>query len=124
MAHTITDPAASAALTGEANGGSAIITSYKTGLTSDKQYNGQPFSQVASLGMCLDGESVTIRFPGSIEGLTPQQVQAAVRTLNFIRVKFTGLSLDVKGDKFNKVTYTGTAERVEVVPAAPIPGKS
>ena len=95
MPHLITEPAASAALTGEINGGSAIITSYKTDLTSDKQFNGQPFSQMSSLGVCLDGEPVTIKIPGRIEGPTPQQVQAAVRTLNFIRVKFTGLTLEV-----------------------------
>lgn len=122
MPHYITEPAATAALTGDPNGGSAVITNYKTGLISEKQFNSLPFSQVSSLGMCLDGEPVTIRIPGEIEGLTPQQVQAAVRTLSFVRVRFTGLTLEVKGGEYNRVVYSGTAEKAEIV-APPPSGK-
>lgn len=122
MPHLITEPAATAALTGEING-SAAITSYKTGIVNEKQFGGASFSQVSSIGICLDGEVVTIRFPGAIDGLTPQQVQNAIRTLNFVRVKFTGLTIEVKGGDYNRVTYTGTAEKAELVTAPPTTGK-
>lgn len=122
MSHTINDPAATAALTGEITGGSAVITSYRTGLTNEKQFGGLTFSQVSSIGVCLGGEVVTIKFPGEIAGLTAQQVQEAVRTLNFVRVRFTGLTIEIRGAEFNRVSYVGTAEKAEIV-TPPLSGK-
>lgn len=123
MAHFMTEPASTVALTGEI-GGSVALTNYKTSLTSERLFDGNPFSQVGTIAVCLDGDPVTIKFPGQIEGLTAQQVQNAVRTLNFIRVKFTGLTLTVTGDQYNRVTYSGVAEKAELVTAAPAAGKS
>lgn len=123
MSHLITEPAATAALTGEING-SAAITSYKTGIVNEKQFGGESFSQVSAIGVCLGGEVVTIKFPGEVAGLTAQQVQEAVRTLNFVRVRFTGLTIEVKGGEYNRVTYSGTAEKAEIVPTSPATGKA
>lgn len=120
MKHYIYDPA-SGLILGESG---APVTGYEPGLTSERQFDGKPFSRLTVMATSTNGELATISIPGGVEGLTPQQVQSAVRTLNFIRVKFTGLTLEIKGGEYNKVTYTGTAERAEVVPAAPIPGKS
>lgn len=114
MRHYIFQPAASAILGPDG----APITSYETGLTSERMFENQPFSRLTVMATNTNGELAAISVRGTIEGLTTQRVQEAVRTLNFLRVKFIGLTLEVKGDSFNKVSYTGTAEKAEVVTSA------
>lgn len=113
--HNIYDPAATALV-----GDPAILVGLETGLTSDKLYSGQPFSRLSCLSPSAGGETVTLTVPGTIPGVTPAEVAQRVAALNFVRVRFTGLTCEVRGDSFNKVTYSGTAEKAEVV-AAPSP---
>ena len=113
--HTIFEPAASAILGPDGT----PITSYETGLTNERLFNNQPFSRFTVMATSTSGELATISVPGSVDGLTTQRVQEAVRTLSFIKVKFTGLTLEAKGDSYNKVTWSGVAEKAEVVPASP-----
>ena len=123
MPHPITEPAASVVLTGAVDNPGAAVVGLQTGCTSDYIFDGRPHSKISVIATCADGERVTVAVPGTVDGLTPQQVQNAVRTLNFIRIKFTGLVLDVKGNDHNKINYTGTADKAEIVtPAAPAPG--
>lgn len=119
MKHFIYEPAASAILGLDG----APITGFETGLTSEKIFDGQQFSRLTVMATATNGETATISVRGVVDGLTTQRVQEAVRTLNFLRVKFTGLTLEAKGAEFNRVTYTGTAEKAEVVTLpAPAPG--
>lgn len=121
MKHYIYDPAASAILGLDG----APITGYEPGLTSERLFENQPFSRLTLMATNTNGELATISTRGVVDGLTPQRVQEAVRTLNFIRVKFTGLILEAKGDAYNKLSWSGTAEKAEIVtPAAPAPGTS
>ncbi len=108
--HYIRDPIASAIL-----GDAAAVTGYETGLTNDRIFGGQPFSRIACIAPYLDGERIVITVPGIVQGLTPEMVQEATRHLMFLRVKFAGLAIEVKGDSYNSVTYTGTAERAALV---------
>lgn len=119
MKHYIYDPAASAILGLDG----APITGYETGLTSERVFDNQPFSRLTLMATNTSGELATISTRGVVDGLTPQRVQEAVRTLNFIRVKFTGLTLEAKGDSYNKVIWSGTAEKAEIVTSA-APAKS
>lgn len=118
MKHLIYEPAASDILGLDG----APITSYETGLTSEKMFDGQPFARITVMATNTNGEVATISVRGTVEGLTTERVQAAVRTLNFIRVKFSGLTLEERGDSFNKLTRIGVAEKAELVPAAPASG--
>lgn len=116
--HYIYEPAASAILGPEG----APVTGYEPGLTSERLFDGQPFSRITLMATGTNGELATISVRGVVDGLTTQRVQEAVRTLNFLRVKFTGLTLEAKGDSFNKVTWSGTAEKAEIITsAAPAP---
>lgn len=119
MPHPITEPAASVILTGAVDNPGAAVVGLQTGCTSDYVFDGRPHSKISVIATCADGERVTVAVPGTVDGLTPQRVQEAVRTLNFIRVKFTGLTLEAKGDTYNKLSWSGTAEKAEVItPAA------
>lgn len=108
--HYIREPIASAIL-----GDAAAVTSYEAGLTNDRIFGGQPYSRVGCIAPYLDGERVVISLPGVVQGLTPDMVQEATRRLTFLRVKFAGLVLEVKGDSYNNVTYVATAERAALV---------
>lgn len=108
--HFVREPIASALL-----GDAAAVTSYETGLISDRVNGGQPFSRVGCIAPYLDGERVVVTVPGVVQGLTTEMVQDATRRLAFVRVKFVGLTLEVKGDAYNSVSYTGTAERAALV---------
>lgn len=118
MRHLIYEPAASAILGLDG----APVTSIESGLASEKMFDNQPFSRITVMATNTNGEIATISVRGTVEGLTTERVQAAVRTLNFLRVKFSGLTLEPKAAEFNRLTYTGTAEKAEIVPAAPAPG--
>lgn len=124
MPHPITEPAASVILTGSVDNVGAALVGYQTGCTSDYLFEGRPHSKLSVIATCADGERVTIAVPGSVDGLSPQQVQNAVRMLNFVKIKFTGLVLDVKGGEHNRVSYGGTAEKAEIVTSASAPGKN
>lgn len=115
MKHYLYEPAASAILGPDG----APVTSYETGLTSDKLFNGQPYSRLVIMATNTNGELATVTVPSTVDGLTTQRVQEAVRTLSFIKVKFIGLTLEGKGDSYNKLTWTGTAEKAEIVTATP-----
>lgn len=117
MSKHLYNEALSVALVGEP----AVLVGLEAGLTSEKQFNGQPFSRLTCLSPNAGGETVTITVPGTIPGVTPAEVAQRVATLNFVRVKFTGLTCEVRGDSFNKVSYTGTAEKAEVVTTPPGP---
>lgn len=108
--HFIRDPMASNLL-----GTPAVVTGYITGLTSDTKFNGNPYSEVACLAPYMNGELVRVNIPGVVEGLTSEMVQEACCRLTFVRVKFTGLVLEIKGEQFNRVTYVGTADRAALV---------
>lgn len=108
--HYIREPIASAIL-----GDAAAVTSYETGLSNDRIFGGQPYSRVSCIAPYLDGERVVIVLPGTVQGLTPEMVQEATRRLTFLRVKFVGLSLEIKGDSYNTVSFVGTAERAALV---------
>lgn len=116
--HYIYEPAASAILGIDG----APVTGFESGLTSEKMFDNQTYSRITVMATNTNGELATVSVRGTIEGLTAQRVQEAVRTLNFLRVKFTGLTLEEKGDSFNKLTRIGVAEKAELVPAAPAPG--
>lgn len=118
MKHYVYEPAASAILGLDG----APITSYEPGLTSEKMFDGQPFARITVMATATNGETATISVRGVVDGLTTQRVQEAVRTLNFLRVKFIGLTLEERGDSFNKLTRIGVADKAEIVPAAPAPG--
>lgn len=98
-------------------GDPAVLVALESGLASEKIFGGQPFSRATCLSPNAGGETVTITIPGSIPGLAPAEVAQRVATLDFVRVKFSGLAVEVKGGEFNRVTYTGTAEKAEVVTA-------
>lgn len=108
--HLINGPMAVAML-----GDPAIVLSLSTGLTSKAKFAGQPYSQIACLAPHLDGERVLIDVPGMVQGITSEMVQEATLRLSFVRVKFTGLVLEIKGGDFNSVTYQGTADRATLV---------
>lgn len=116
--HYVYEPAASTILGPDG----APITSFEPGLTSERFFDNQPFSRLTLMATNTNGELATVNVRGTIEGLTTQRVQEAVRTLNFIRVRFSGLTLEAKGDSYNKVTWTGIAEKAEIVPAPPVSG--
>lgn len=108
--HYIREPIASAIL-----GETAAVTSYEAGLTNDRIFGGQPYSRVSCIAPYLDGERVVVTVPGIVQGLTPEMVQEATRRLLFLRVKFSGLVIEIKGDSYNSVSYVGTAERAALV---------
>lgn len=109
--HTIRNPLASSML-----GDPAVVVSYSTGLTSDKKFGGQSFSEVTCLAPYLNGEIVRVNVPGVVEGMTTEMVQEATCRLSFVRVKFSAdLVLEVKGREYNSVTYSGTADRAVLV---------
>lgn len=108
--HYIREPIASAIL-GEA----AAVTSYETGLSSERLFNGQQYSRIGCIAPHLDGERVVVTVPGTVQGLTEELVQEGTRRLTFARVKFAGLVLEVKGDSYNTVTYQGIAEQATLV---------
>lgn len=109
--HIIATPLASTML-----GDPAVVVSCNTGLTSEKKFGGQPFSEVVCLAPHLNGELVRVTVPGMVEGLTTEMVQDACCRLSFVRVRFSNdLALEIKGDSYNKVTYTGTASRAVLV---------
>lgn len=106
-------PVLSLALVGDP----AVLVGLEANLTSDKLFNGQPFNRLTCLSPNAGGETVSINAPGTIPGITPAEVAQRVAALDFVRVKFTGLTVEVKGGEYNKVTYVGTAERAEIVTA-------
>lgn len=108
--HFIRDPIASAIL-----GEVAAVTSYETGLSSERVFNGQQYSRVGCIAPYLDGERVVVTVPGTVQGLTEEFVQECTRRLTFARVKFSGLVLEVKGDSYNTVSYQGSAEQAALV---------
>lgn len=110
MTHHIYEPASTALV-----GDPTPIASYETGKQNEKLFDGQPFSRIVCIASSTDSEQVEIAVRGAIQGLTPQQVQEAARKLVFVRVKLSGVTLSVRGDQFNKVTYSGTAEKAEIV---------
>lgn len=120
MKHYIYDPAATEVLGKDGS----PITGYEPGLTNEKVLDGQPFSRLTVMAVCTNGELATITVPGKVEGLTVQQVQESVRNLTFIKVKFSGLTLEEKGDSYNKLTRTGMAEKATIVTPIPTPSKS
>lgn len=111
MAHLIYEPAASAIL---GNDGAPVL-GYSRGLTNEKFFGGEPFSRLNLLATSTNGEVASVSVRGEIAGLTTEAVQDAARRLAFVRVKFTGLVLEVKGDGYNTVEYRGTAEKAELV---------
>lgn len=96
-------------------GDPAILLSYTPGQTSEKKFGGKPFSTLGCLAQHLDGERVLVEIPGVVPGLTEEAVRDGLLRLAFVRVKFAGLVLEVKGDSYNSVSYVGTAERAVVV---------
>lgn len=99
-------------------GDPAVLVGLEAGLVSEKIFGGQPYSRLTCLSPNAGGETVTITVPGAIPGITPAEVAQRVASLDFVRVKFTGLVCEVRGDSYNKVAYSGTAEKAEVVPPA------
>lgn len=108
--HYIREPIAS-----DIMGEAVPVTAYESGLTSERLYGGRPYSRVGCIAPNLDGERVVITVPGSVQGLTPELVQEATRRLAFVRVKFSGLKLEIKGNSYNSVTYQGTADSAILV---------
>lgn len=109
--HTINNPLASTML-----GDPAVVISYTAGLTSERKFNGNPYSEVVCLAPHLNGELVRVTVPGMVEGLTTEMVQDACCRLSFVRVRFSNdLALEVKGDSYNKVSFVGTASRAVLV---------
>lgn len=101
-------------------GNPAALVSLEAGLVSDKLYGGQPYSRLTCLSPNAGGETVTITIPGAIPGITPAEVAQRVATLDLPRVQLSGLICEVRGDSYNKVTYSGAADKAEIVtPAAP-----
>lgn len=117
MRHIFTGPLAEALV-----GTPSVVVGYETGLQSEKLYNDQPYSRLTCLAPHAGGETVTVTVPGSVPGLTPAEVAQRVATLDFVRAHFTGLTAEVRGGEFNRVTYTATADKAEVVTAPPAPG--
>lgn len=112
--HFIREPVASAIL-----GGEAPVVNYDTGLTSDRLFGGQPYSRLGCIAPYLDGENVIVTIPGTVQGLTPELVQESTRRLSFVRVKFSDLVLEIRGDAYNSVSYSGTARSaVQVQPGS------
>lgn len=109
--HIIHNPMASTML-----GDPAVVISYTSGLTSERKFNGKPYSEVVCLAPYLNGELVRVTIPGVVEGLTTEMAQDACCRLSFVRVRFSNdLSLEIKGDSFNKVSYAATAGRAALV---------
>lgn len=109
--HTINNPLASTML-----GDPAVVISYATGLTSERKFNGNPYSEVVCLAPYLNGELVRVTVPGVVEGLTTEMAQEACCRLAFVRVRFSqDLALEIKGDSYNKVLYVATASRAALV---------
>lgn len=109
--HIIRNPMASTML-----GDPAVVISYTTGLTSERKFNGSPYSEIVCLAPYLNGELVRVTVPGVVEGLTTEMAQEACYRLAFVRVKFSNdLALEIKGDSFNKVNYVATAGRAALV---------
>ncbi len=105
-------------------GDPAVLVSLETGLVSEKMFSGQPYSRFTCVSPNAGGEPVYVTIPGATPGLNPAEVARRVASVDFIRVKFIGLTCEVKGDQYNKVTYTGTAAKAEVVTAPPAPGSA
>lgn len=108
--HTINNPLASTML-----GDPAVVISYTAGLTSERKFNGNPYSEVVCLAPYLNGEIVRVTVPGVVEGITTEMVHDACCRLSFVRVRFSDLTLEIKGDSYNKVSYTATASRAVLV---------
>lgn len=112
--HYITGPAAVALV-----GNPAAVTAYETNLQSDRVFSGRPYSRVACIAVNAGGENVTIDIPGSISGLTPELVAQKVSRLEFPRISFGGLTIEVKGAEFNRINYTGVAAKAEIFNPTP-----
>lgn len=109
--HIIHNPLASTML-----GDPAVVISYNTGLTSERRFNGSPYSEVVCLAPNLNGELVRVAVPGVVEGLTSEMAQEACCRLAFVRVRFSNdLALELRADSFNKLTYVATAGRAALV---------
>lgn len=119
MSHKIYEPAASVLLGREG----APVMGYETGLTSERLYQGQPYSRLTVMALCTNGEMADITVPGAVDGLSVQQVREAMEKTTFLKVKFTGLELEEKGGEYNKLTRKGTADKAELV-TPPVPSKS
>lgn len=103
-------------------GDPAALVGLEPGLVSDKLYGGQPYSRLTCFLTNVGGDTATITIPGVIAGITPAEVAQRVASLDFPRVRLSGLTCEVKGGEYNKVTFTGTAEKAEIVTsAAPAP---
>lgn len=112
--HTINNPLASTML-----GDPAAVVSYTSGLTNDRKFNGNPYSEVVCLAPYLNGELVRVTVPGVIEGLTTEMAREACCHLSFVRVRFSDdLALEIKGAEFNRISYTATASRAVLVQPA------
>ena len=96
-------------------GDPAVVLSYATGLTSKNLFAGQAYSQIACLAPYLDGERILVNIPGVVQGITSEMVQEATQRLAFVRVRFAGLVLEIKGGEYNRVMYVGTADRAVLV---------
>lgn len=106
-------------------GDPAVLVGLEAGLVSEKLYGGQPYSRLTCFLTNVGGDTATITIPGVIPGITPAEVAQRVASLDFPRVRLSGLTCEVKGGEYNKVTFTGTAEKAEIVTlAAPAPGTS
>ena len=109
--HIIRNPMASAML-----GDPAVVISYTSGLTSERRFNGNPYSEIVCLAPHLNGELVRVTVPGVVEGLTTEMAQEACCRLSFVRVKFSNdLALELRAENFNKLSYIATAGRAVLV---------
>ncbi|MBD5153860.1 MAG: hypothetical protein HDT15_01975 [Oscillibacter sp.] len=116
--HIITGPAAAALL-----GNPAAATAYETQLQNDRIWGGKEYSKITCIAVNAGGESVAVSVLGSIEGLTPEIVAQRVGKLDFPRVCFEDLTIEVKGAEYNRITYTGTASRaILYIPPSAAPG--
>lgn len=121
MARHIMNTPLSLALVGDP----AVLVGLEAGLVSDKQYGGQPYSRLTCFLTNVGGETATITVPGVISGISPAEVAQRVAALDFPRVRLSGLTCEVKGGEYNKIIFTGTAEKAEIVtPTAPASAKS
>ena len=110
MANHILNEIAARAMLGEW----AAITSYESNLKNDRFFGGQEYSRASCIAVNAGGESVTVIVPGTIAGLTPESVVQRVSKLDFPRVRFEGLTIEIKGGEYNRVTFTGIATKAEL----------
>lgn len=108
--HFISEPMSTAMLSDP-----AVVLNYTTGQTSEWRFGGKPYSTVVCLAPYLGGERVQVLVPGSVQGLTEEMAREGLLRLSFVRVKFTGLVLEIKGGEYNNVSYQGVADRATLV---------